>query len=252
MHRVTDSWLPGERTGFSCVPNAFGVAGDLQQIGHVEACGERVAFVRDRPVYLGAMARGNDFDAHRSCSPGSHRGAWTLISEGDVHLLVHEDAKDQRSVFDLADPRRCQRCGVGTSGFETSISKMQPMWMSPDRNTSPRGEPRGRFAEPGFARLAEQVGLLLPGVLVRPLVARFVDVRDLERARGSPVARATRRRPDAPKAAQKQIVIVLGRPRGGIAALLVATLECLDVVRPVAHQLHDLTRPGRARRSASE
>ena len=60
---------------------------------------------------------------------------------------------------------------------------MQPMWMSPERKISPRAGPLARGSlRRACAGLPEQVDLLGPRELVRPLVARLVDVGDHEGA----------------------------------------------------------------------
>ena len=73
-------------------------------------------------------------------------------------------------VSDTALPRGCSDV----------TSKMQPTWMSPERNIRLRPGRGVRLVQARREGLVQQVLLLAAGEAVRPLVARLVEVGDLE------------------------------------------------------------------------
>ena len=138
---------------------------------------ERIAFMRQHGVDLGAAA------------------GRLHLHDAEVEVVDH--VAQRRA--DAEASENSSSMNVPTSGWVSSIwlmpddvsetalprgrtaltSKMQPMWMSPERNISSRPDAALRFTN-APRRLSSADPLLGAREPVRPLVARLVDVGDLE------------------------------------------------------------------------
>jgi hypothetical protein len=108
-----------------------------------------------------------------------HVAQCRVEAEGERELLVDEGADQRLGVIDLTDPRGSERNGLAGWPQGTHVEDAADMDVAGEKYQAAAG--RGIAVRVTCReRLLQQVLLLAPGGAVRPLVARFVEVGDLE------------------------------------------------------------------------